>query len=81
MHAPDHLEAEDRTDFEQVLRLALDTPEIREVLRRPGVQFDAGRLRIQAPAATEAISAAAAAEYTAYFRLRARGRKFRGPPS
>lgn len=54
-----------------MLRLALDTPEIREALRRPGVRDDAKRLRSQALAATEAISAAAAAEYTVYLRLRA----------
>ncbi|HET6358139.1 hypothetical protein [Streptomyces sp.] len=71
MDAPDRFEAEDRADFEQVLRLALDTPEICEALRRPGIRSDAERLRSQARAATETISAAAAAEYIAYLRLRA----------
>ncbi|MFJ5684554.1 hypothetical protein [Streptomyces sp. NPDC093099] len=69
MHASDRREAEDRADFEQVLRLALDTPEIRESLRRPGVRADAEHLRSQALAAAGTISAAAAPEYTAYLRL------------
>lgn len=71
MHTPDRFEAEDRADFDQVLRLALEAPEIREALRRPGVRADAGRLRSQALASIEAISAAAAVEYTVYLRLRA----------
>ncbi|MEV8391714.1 MULTISPECIES: hypothetical protein [unclassified Streptomyces] len=70
MHASDRHEAADRADFEQVLRLALDTPEIRESLRRPGVRTDVESLRSQALAATETISAAAAAEQTVYLRLR-----------
>ncbi|MFE7567934.1 hypothetical protein ACFU76_13340 [Streptomyces sp. NPDC057539] len=70
MHASDRHEAADRADFEQVLRLALGTPEIRESLRRAGVRTDVERLRSQALAATETISAAAAAEYTVYLRLR-----------
>ncbi|MCL7375311.1 hypothetical protein [Streptomyces sp. 35G-GA-8] len=70
MHASDRHEAADRADFEQVLCRALDTPEIRESLRRPGVRTDVERLRSQALAATETISAAAAAEYTVYLRLR-----------
>ncbi|MFJ5111435.1 hypothetical protein ACIQAD_12445 [Streptomyces sp. NPDC088551] len=69
MHASDRREAEDRADFEQVLRLALDTPEIRESLRRPGVRADAEHLRSQALAAAGTISAAAAPEYTAYLQL------------
>ncbi|MFC9651530.1 hypothetical protein [Streptomyces sp. NPDC056937] len=70
MHASDRREAADGADFEQVLRLALDTPEIRESLRRPGVRADAERLRSRALAATETISAAAAPEYAVYLRLR-----------
>ncbi|MGW6235756.1 hypothetical protein [Streptomyces sp. NPDC055094] len=69
MHASDRREAEDRADFEQVLRLALDTPEIRESLRRPGARADAEHLRSQALAAAGTISAAAVPEYTAYLRL------------
>ncbi|MFE1773197.1 hypothetical protein [Streptomyces sp. NPDC059008] len=73
MHARDRLEAEaeDRTDFEQVLSLALDTPQFREALRRPGAGTDIESLRSRAMAAAQAISAAAATEYGAYLRLRA----------
>ncbi|MFE7750956.1 hypothetical protein [Streptomyces sp. NPDC057428] len=71
MHALDRLEAEDQADFAQVLRLALESQEIRTALRHADAGVDAEHLRSQAVAATEAISAAAAAEHTAYLRLRA----------
>ncbi|MGW0787996.1 hypothetical protein ACWD04_07015 [Streptomyces sp. NPDC002911] len=71
MHAPDRLEAENGTDFEQVLRLALDTPKIRAALRHPDAETDAERLRTRALIAAETIAAEAAAEYSFYLGLRA----------
>lgn len=74
IHARDRLEleAQDRTDFEQLLSFALDAPQIREALRHPDTSADAESLRSQARAATQAISAAAATEYSAYLGLRAK---------
>ncbi|MEU1215534.1 hypothetical protein ACFYSH_30090 [Streptomyces sp. NPDC005791] len=72
MHAPDRLEAEHGADFEQVVRRALDTPEIRAALRHRDAETDAERLRTQALIAAEAIAAEAAAEYRYYLGLRAR---------
>ncbi|MFE9724799.1 hypothetical protein ACFYQ5_14715 [Streptomyces sp. NPDC005794] len=72
MHAPDRPEAGSGTDFEQVLRLALDTPQIQAALRHPDAEIDAGRLRTQALIAAEAIKAEADVEYRVYLGLRAR---------
>ncbi|MEU9347700.1 hypothetical protein AB0D74_41550 [Streptomyces sp. NPDC048278] len=65
------LRPEDRADFEAVLRLALDTADVRSVLRTDPSGRAAERLRDWSLAAAEEISAAAGDEYRDYLDARA----------
>ncbi|WP_200308135.1 hypothetical protein [Streptomyces adelaidensis] len=65
-YRPTGLRAEDRSDFEAVLRLALDTPEIRDVLGADPTGLAVRRLRVRALADADEIVAAAGGEYRAY---------------
>ncbi|MBZ3901861.1 hypothetical protein [Streptomyces griseiscabiei] len=58
--------SEDRADFEAVLRLALDTPDIRDALRADASGLAERRLRFRAEADADAIMAVAHAEHEAY---------------
>ncbi|MER7793527.1 hypothetical protein [Streptomyces sp. NPDC097640] len=74
-NATQALQREDRSDFEEVLRQALNTAEIRAALRNgsaggPGLEA----LHSQALADAASIAAAAAAEYRDYVQLRAAAR-------
>ncbi|MFD7971401.1 hypothetical protein [Streptomyces clavifer] len=77
MYLPDRpegetgVDAEAGADFEEMLRLALDTPEIRRSLGRAGVRTGAGYLVSLARDEADVIRAAAGDEYAAYRRLRA----------
>ncbi|MEU5107374.1 hypothetical protein AB0H07_34785 [Streptomyces sp. NPDC021354] len=74
-NATQALQREDRSDFEEVLRQALNAAEIRAALRNgsaegPGLE----ELHSQALADAASIAAAAAAEYRDYVQLRAAAR-------
>lgn len=79
MNASGRLEAEDRAALEQVLSLALGSPEIRRHLCGPDAWFSAETLRSGALAAADAIAAAAADEYATYRRLRSANRRAKRP--
>ncbi|EGX58120.1 hypothetical protein SZN_19390 [Streptomyces zinciresistens K42] len=79
MVAPLPLRPEDRPDFEAVLRLALDTPDIRSALRSDPTGRTARRLRAGALAHADEIAAAARHEYRGYLALRAAARR-QAPP-
>lgn len=66
MSEPSGLRPEHRADFEAVLHLALNTPDIRSALRADPAGLAARRLRVRALADAEEIAAAAQAEYHAY---------------
>ncbi|MEV2217617.1 hypothetical protein AB0H86_40380 [Streptomyces sp. NPDC050997] len=66
MSEPSGLRPEHRADFEAVLHLALNTPDIRSALRADPAGLAARRLRVRALADAEEITAAAQADYHAY---------------
>ncbi|MGP4091923.1 hypothetical protein [Streptomyces sp. KR55] len=66
MADPSGLRPEDRADFEAVLHLALNTPDILSALRADPTGRAATRLRIRALADINEITAAAHSEYHAY---------------
>ncbi|MFS8198202.1 hypothetical protein ACLVWQ_05900 [Streptomyces sp. CWNU-52B] len=63
---PSGLRPEDRADFEAVLHLALNTPDVRDALRADPTGRTARLLRIRALAAADEITAATYDEYRAY---------------
>ncbi|QFQ95507.1 hypothetical protein F9278_04130 [Streptomyces phaeolivaceus] len=65
-YRPTGLRPEDRADFEAVLRLALDAPDIRDALRADANGLAVRRLRVRAAADADTIVAAAHVEYAAY---------------
>lgn len=65
-YPPAGLRPEDRTDFEAVLRRALDTPDVRDALRADPSGVAERRLRVRASADADTIVAAAWGEYRAY---------------
>ncbi|MFI6273608.1 hypothetical protein [Streptomyces sp. NPDC050988] len=79
MAGPTHLRPEDRADFEDVLRRALSTTDIRTALLADPTSAAATRLRAQALRAVDEITAAASDEYREY--LAARTVMERGPQS
>ncbi|MEU0075365.1 hypothetical protein ABZ027_38415 [Streptomyces sp. NPDC006332] len=66
MSGPSGLRPEHRADFEAVLHLALNTPDIRSALRADPAGLAARRLRVRALADAEDIATPARAEYRAY---------------
>ncbi|AUA15153.1 hypothetical protein GTZ78_00515 [Streptomyces sp. SID8361] len=83
MTSPPPLHPDDRPDFEQALRKALETPEIVAALGSGGTggaQDLVRRLRDRAHERSAEITAAAADEYAAYRRLRESGGPAAGPP-
>ncbi|WP_405608254.1 hypothetical protein [Streptomyces sp. NBC_00076] len=66
MSEPSGLRPEHRADFEAVLHLALNTPDIRSALRADPAGLAARRLRVRALADAEEIAAPAQAEYRTY---------------
>ncbi|MFF0160727.1 hypothetical protein ACFYRY_24815 [Streptomyces sp. NPDC005263] len=66
MSGPSGLRPEHRADFEAVLHLALNTPDIRSALRADPAGLAARRLRVRALADAGEIAAPARAEYRAY---------------
>ena len=80
MAGPTLLRPEDRADFEDVLRRALSTTDIRTALLADPTSAAATRLRAQALRAVDEITAAAGDEYREYLAARTvmeRGRRFR----
>ncbi|MGX1910596.1 hypothetical protein ACWIID_17290 [Streptomyces phaeochromogenes] len=80
MAGPTRLRPEDRADFEDVLRQALSTTDIRTALLADPTSAAATRLRAQALRAVDEITAAAGDEYREYLAARAvmeRGRRSR----
>ena len=80
MAGPTPLRPEDRADFEDVLRRALSTTDIRTALLADPTSATATRLRAQALRAVDEITAAASDEYREYLAARtvmARGRQSR----
>ncbi|MBC7274828.1 MAG: hypothetical protein H5T76_40030 [Streptomyces sp.] len=71
MAAPHRLRPEDRPDFEAVLHLALNTPDIRSALSADPAGRAATRLRTRALADADDIVGAAQDEYRTYLALRA----------
>ncbi|MEU6350785.1 hypothetical protein ABZ896_15825 [Streptomyces sp. NPDC047072] len=71
MTTPFRLRAEDRPDFEAVLHLALNTPDVRSVLTADPSGRTAARLRMRALTDADEIAAAAREEYDDYIALRA----------
>ncbi|MFE7836159.1 hypothetical protein ACFU53_08905 [Streptomyces sp. NPDC057474] len=65
-YRPTGLRPEDRAEFEAVLSMALDTPDIRDVLRADPSGLAVRRLRVRASADADEIVAAARGEYRAY---------------
>ncbi|GGO59354.1 hypothetical protein [Streptomyces lasiicapitis] len=70
MTHPPHLRPEDRADFAWVLNLALDVTDVRSALEQAPTAHGRRRLRAQAWAAADEITAAAADEYQTYLRAR-----------
>ncbi|CAM5734443.1 Transmembrane protein OS=Streptomyces alboniger OX=132473 GN=CP975_17425 PE=4 SV=1 [Streptomyces alboniger] len=66
MSDPSGLRPEHRADFEAVLHLALNTPDIRSALSADPAGLAARRLRVRALADAEEIAAPAQDEYRAY---------------
>lgn len=66
MADPSGLRPQDRADFEAVLHLALNTPDILSALRTDPTGRAAARLRLRALADTGEITAAAYGEYRTY---------------
>ncbi|MFD3373031.1 MULTISPECIES: hypothetical protein [unclassified Streptomyces] len=80
MAGPPRLRPEDRADFEDVLRQALSTTDIRTALLADPTSAAATRLRAQALRAVDEITAAAGDEYREYLAARTvveRGRQSR----
>ncbi|WP_327397874.1 hypothetical protein [Streptomyces phaeochromogenes] len=80
MAGPPRLHPEDRADFEDVLRRALSTTDIRTALLADPTSAAATRLRAQALRAVDEITAAAGDEYREYLAARTvveRGRRSR----
>ncbi|MGA6225040.1 hypothetical protein ACPESV_32450 [Streptomyces umbrinus] len=80
MAGPTRLRPEDRADFEDVLRQALSTTDIRTALLADPTSAAATRLRAQALRAVDEITAAASDEYREYLAARTvveRGRRSR----
>ncbi|WP_326727107.1 hypothetical protein [Streptomyces phaeochromogenes] len=80
MAGPPRLRPEDRADFEDVLRRALSTTDIRTALLADPTSAAATRLRAQALRAVDEITAAAGDEYREYLAARTvveRGRRSR----
>ncbi|MFF5006293.1 hypothetical protein ACFY3G_26160 [Streptomyces phaeochromogenes] len=80
MAGPPRLRPEDRADFEDVLRRALSTTDIRTALLADPTSAAATRLRAQALRAADEITAAAGDEYLKYLAARTvmeRGRRSR----
>lgn len=71
MTAPFRLRAEDRSDFEAVLHLALNTPDIRSALSADPTGRTSSRLRLRALTDADEIAAATQDEYAAYLALHA----------
>ena len=69
MTAPFRLRPEDRPDFEAVLHLALNTPDIRSALSADPTGRTSARLRLRALTDADEITAAARAEYDTYLAL------------
>ncbi len=80
MNEPVPLRPEDRAAFEHALRKALDTPEIRAALGRPGAPYTADELRARALAAADSLAAEAVSEYAALLDLRS-GSAAEPPPA
>lgn len=70
MAGPPRLRPEDRADFEDVLRQALSTTDIRTALLADRTSATATRLRAQALRAVDEITAAAGDEYREYLAAR-----------
>ncbi len=70
MNEPVPLHPEDRAAFESALRKALDTPEVRAALGRPGAPYTADELRARALAAADSLAAEASSEYATLLDLR-----------
>ncbi|TRO60516.1 MULTISPECIES: hypothetical protein [unclassified Streptomyces] len=70
MPGPPRLRPEDRADFEDVLRQALSTTDIRTALLADPTSATATRLRAQALRAVDEITAAAGDEYREYLAAR-----------
>ncbi|MDQ0947488.1 hypothetical protein QFZ24_001411 [Streptomyces phaeochromogenes] len=70
MAGPPRLRPEDRADFEDVLRQALSTTDIRTALLADPTSATATRLRAQALRAVDEITAAAGDEYREYLAAR-----------
>ncbi|MDQ1023710.1 hypothetical protein QF035_001292 [Streptomyces umbrinus] len=70
MAGPTRLRPEDRADFEDVLRQALSTTDIRTALLADPTSAAATRLRAQALRAADEITAAASDEYREYLAAR-----------
>ncbi|GAB2926019.1 hypothetical protein [Streptomyces heilongjiangensis] len=70
MATPFRLHPEDRPDFEAVLHLALNSPDVRNALRPDPTGRTTARLRVRARGDADAIVSAAQREYRAYLDLR-----------
>ncbi|GHE71109.1 hypothetical protein [Streptomyces capitiformicae] len=71
MATPFRLRPEDRPDFEAVLHLALNTPDIRNTLRSDPTGRTAARLRVRALGDADEIVATAQSEYRSFLALHA----------
>ena len=71
MTAPFRLRRQDRSDFEAVLHLALNTPDIRSALSADPTGRTSSRLRLRALTDADEIAAATQDEYATYLALHA----------
>jgi hypothetical protein len=78
---PPRLRPEDRADFEAVLHLALNTPDIHAALLADPTGQATGRMHAQALEAADKITAAVDDEYRAYLAVRAAAQPARPPRS